>query len=61
VVGDDPYRPVRRVIRTGLQGEEYTEVISGIKTGDKILVRTKSLKPKKENDESADEDDNAAS
>jgi HlyD family secretion protein len=61
VVGDDPYRPVRRVIRTGLQGEEYTEVISGIKSGDKILVRTKSLKPKKENDESADEDDNAAS
>jgi len=28
--------------------------------GDKVLVRTKSLKPKKESDESADEDDNAA-
>ncbi|MBJ7526081.1 MAG: hypothetical protein JHD10_02460, partial [Sphingomonadaceae bacterium] len=61
VVGDDAYRPVRRVIRTGLQGEEYTEVISGLKKGDKVLVRTKSLKPKKESDESADEDDNAAS
>jgi HlyD family secretion protein len=60
LVGDDAYRPVRRVIRTGLQGEEYTEVISGIKAGDKVLVRTKSLKPKKESDESADEDDNAA-
>jgi HlyD family secretion protein len=60
LVGDDAYRPVRRVIRTGLQGEEYTEIISGVKAGDKVLVRTKSLKPKKESDESADEDDNAA-
>lgn len=60
LVGDDPYRPVRKNIRTGLEGEEYTEVISGIKTGDKVLVRTKSLKPKKEADETADEDDNAA-
>lgn len=60
LAGDDAYRPVRRVIRTGLQGEEYTEIISGIKVGDKVLVRTKSLKPKKESDESADEDDNAA-
>lgn len=61
LVGADPYRPERRVIRTGLQGEEYTEVVSGLKKGDKVLVRTKSLKPKKESDESADEDDNAAS
>jgi HlyD family secretion protein len=60
LVGDDGYRPVRRVIRTGLQGEEYTEVVSGLKKGDKVLVRTKSLKPKKESDESADEDDSAA-
>ena len=57
---DDPYRPTRTIIRTGLQGEEYTEVLSGVKAGDKVLVRTKSLKPKKEADESADEDDNAA-
>jgi HlyD family secretion protein len=61
LLGDDPYRPVRRDIRTGLQGEEYTEVVSGLKKGDKVLVRTKSLKPKKEADDSADEDDNAAS
>lgn len=60
VAGDDPYQPLRKTIRTGLQGEEYTEVVSGLKIGDKVLVRTKSLKPKKEADESADEDDNAA-
>ena len=61
LAGDDPYRPSRKIIRTGLQGEEYTEVVSGIKAGDKVLVRTKSLKPKKEIDDSADEDDYAAS
>ena len=60
VVGDDPYRPTKKIIQTGLQGEEYTEVVSGIKAGDKVLVRTKSLKPKKETDESADENDDAA-
>ena len=60
LVSDDPYRPTKKFIRIGLQGEEYTEVVSGIKAGDKVLVRTKSLKPKKETDESADEDDNAA-
>ncbi|MFN3620105.1 efflux RND transporter periplasmic adaptor subunit [Sphingorhabdus sp.] len=60
LVGDDPYRPTKKIIRTGLQGEEFTEVLSGIKAGDKVLVRTKSLKPKTEADEIADEDDNAA-
>ena len=60
VAGVDPYQPTKKIIRTGLQGEEYTEVISGIKAGDKVLVRTKSLKPKKETDESADENDDAA-
>ena len=60
VQGTELYRPKKTVIRTGLQGEEYTEVLSGVKAGDKVLVRTKSLKPKKEADESADEDDNAA-
>ena len=60
VLSEDPYRPAKKFIRTGLQGEEYTEVISGIKAGNKVLVRTKSLKPKKETDESADDDDNAA-
>jgi len=61
LAGGDPYRPSKKIIRIGLQGEEYTEVVSGIKAGDKVLVRTKSLKPKEEADDSADEDDYAAS
>lgn len=60
VASSDPYRPVRRNVQIGLQGDEYTEVTSGIKPGDKILVRTKSLKPKAPTDDSADEDDDSA-
>lgn len=60
VAGDDAYRPAKKIIRTGLQGDEFTEVISGIKAGDKVLVRVKSLKPKTETDDSADEDADTA-
>lgn len=60
VASSDPYRPVRRQVEIGLQGDEYTEVISGLKPGDKILVRTKSLKPKTPAEDSADDDDNSA-
>lgn len=60
LVSTDPYRPVRRNVQIGLQGDEYTEVTSGLKPGDKILVRTKSLKPKAPKDDNADEDDDTA-
>lgn len=60
VAGDDPYRPSRKAVRTGLQGDDYTEIVTGVKVGDKVLVRTKSLKPKEAADDSADEDDAAA-
>ncbi len=40
VASDDAYRPAKKIIRTGLQGDEYTEVISGIKAGEKVLVRS---------------------
>ena len=61
LAGSDLYRPVRKQIQIGLQGDDYTEVTSGIKAGDKVLVRTKSLKPKAQTDDNADEDDSAAS
>jgi HlyD family secretion protein len=60
IVGTDPYRPLRKQVQIGLQGDEYTEILSGIKAGDKVLVRTKSLKPKAET-EDADDDDSSAS
>lgn len=61
VASNDAYRPAKRRVQTGLQGDDYTEVTSGIKLGDKVLVRTKSLKAKAPTDKSADEDDNSAS
>ena len=61
LAGADPNRPVKKQVQIGLQGDDYTEVTSGIKAGDKILVRTKSLKPKAETDDNADEDDSAPS
>jgi HlyD family secretion protein len=57
----DPYKPKMRKVSIGIQGDEFTEIIDGIKAGEKILVRNKSLKPKPETDASADEDDDSAS
>jgi HlyD family secretion protein len=51
----DPYKPASRKVRIGVQGDEYTEIIDGLKPGEKILIRNKSLKPKPETDASADE------
>ena len=61
LAGSDAYRPTQKQVKLGLQGDDYTEVTSGIKAGDKILVRTKSLKPKTQTEDNADENDSAAS
>ncbi|WAC23799.1 efflux RND transporter periplasmic adaptor subunit [Blastomonas sp. SL216] len=60
LVSTDPYRPTRKPVKIGLQGDDYTEIVSGIKSGDKVLVRTKSLKPRPESEDTED-DDSAAS
>jgi HlyD family secretion protein len=57
----EPYRPARKEVKIGLTGDEFTEITSGIKVGDKILIRTKSLKPKAVTDESGEEDAGSAS
>jgi HlyD family secretion protein len=61
IAGSDPFRPSKRQVQIGLQGDEFTEVTSGIKAGDKILIRIKSLKPKAATDDSGEEDDGSAS
>jgi HlyD family secretion protein len=61
IASSDAFRPTKRPVKLGLEGDEYTEILSGIKTGDKVLVRAKSLKPKLTPDANADEDDSAAS
>lgn len=63
VATDDPYRPAMRKVTIGVEGDDYTEIASGLKPGEKILVRSRSLKPKKDEDGSGDEEngDDAAS
>lgn len=43
VTTDDPYEPVRRVVTIGLVGEDYVEILKGVKEKEKVLIRTKNL------------------
>jgi HlyD family secretion protein len=62
VAGADPYKPEKRTVTLGVEGDDFTEILSGVKPGEIILIRTKSLKPKTTtDDDSADEDDSTAS
>jgi HlyD family secretion protein len=58
VVGTDPYKPTRRVVTLGLLGEDYVEIIKGLKPGEKVIVRSKSTVKKPENEEGGDESEN---
>ncbi|MEQ1539329.1 MAG: HlyD family efflux transporter periplasmic adaptor subunit [Sphingorhabdus sp.] len=61
IASSDAFKPTKKQVKLGLEGDEYTEILSGIKTGDKVVVRAKSLKPKLTPAGDADEDDAAAS
>ena len=43
VPGDDPYAPVRKAVKTGLQGEDFIEITEGLEEGDEVLIRSRSL------------------
>ncbi|MES2903561.1 MAG: efflux RND transporter periplasmic adaptor subunit [Pseudomonadota bacterium] len=47
----DPYKPARRSVSLGLQGEDYVEVTKGLRAGEKVLVRAKSTAPSREVDD----------
>lgn len=55
ILGEDAYKPVRRAVRLGLQGEDFVEVLTGLKPGEKVLIRSKSLKEREEG--GSDEED----
>ncbi len=57
VASADPYKPAARKVQVGLVGEDFAEVISGLKPGEKVLTRSRSLE-KKKRDESADDEGN---
>jgi HlyD family secretion protein len=51
VPGTDAYRPRRRAVTLGLQGEDHVEVTRGLKVGERVLVRAKSTAPSREVDD----------
>ena len=58
VAGTDPFKPSRRAVKLGLQGEDFVEIIKGLAPGTKIIVRSRSTVKKKTTDEDAgDESD----
>ena len=61
IASSEAYKPTKKQVKIGLEGDEYTEILSGIKIGDKVLVRAKSLKPKLTPDPAAEDNDASAS
>jgi HlyD family secretion protein len=61
IASTDPYKPVARTVTTGIQGDEYTEILTGLKPGEKVLIRSKSLKPKSQTGDNSDDDDSSSS
>lgn len=56
LAGSDPFKPQRRVVKVGLQGEDFVEIVDGLKAGDKLVVRSRST-VKKNTDSEADEEE----
>jgi len=56
IASADPYKPVRRVVAVGLRGEDHAEIVRGLRPGEKILVRSRSLEKKKEDPDGQDEE-----
>ena len=42
----DPYKPKEVDVMIGIEGEEYVEIVKGLKPGDKVLIRSKDLNEK---------------
>jgi HlyD family secretion protein len=59
VASADPYKPTRRVVALGLQGEDFVEITKGLAPGDKIIVRSRSTVKKPTDESAGDEADNA--
>ncbi len=56
VAGADPFKPVKRTVTLGLEGEEFVEIVRGLRPGDKVLTRSKSIIQKEEEEGEEEED-----
>ena len=57
IAGTDPYRPQRRPVKIGLQGEDFVEIVSGLRPGEQVVVRSKSIVPKKSDPNAKDDEE----
>ena len=55
----DGFKPARRIVTLGLQGEDFVEISKGLAPGDKIVVRSRSTVKKPTDEAAGDESDNA--
>jgi HlyD family secretion protein len=53
----DPFKPARRRVTIGLEGESFAEVRDGLQAGEKLVVRSHSIKPKAAVASNADEEE----
>jgi HlyD family secretion protein len=53
----EPYEPEAVRVKTGLVGEDFVEVLGGVKAGDELLVRSRSLEKKEVDPEEEDDAD----
>ncbi|MEY2927091.1 MAG: hypothetical protein RL367_1568, partial [Pseudomonadota bacterium] len=56
VATDNPFKPARRRVTIGLEGESFAEVTGGLQAGEKLVVRSHSVKPKSDGASDADAD-----
>ncbi len=48
----DPYQPERVEVTTGLAGEDFVEIVSGLSAEQKIIVRSRNLSDEQDDDDS---------
>ena len=54
VPGEDPYRPARRAVEVGLEGEDYVEITGGLEPGDQVITRSRTRTPGAAEDDTAE-------
>lgn len=54
VPGNDAFKPAARKVKPGLAGEDFVEIIGGLKAGEKILVRSRSTAKDGETEDGVD-------
>ena len=57
VASADPLKPEMRLVTVGLRGEDHVEVTQGLRPGEKVLVRSRSLEKKPETEDEADDEE----